>query len=484
MSLVPRRVSPVVLVLALATAAAAGAAVRWAPFGPNGGDVAMVAVAPSAPGVLYAATSGGVFQSTDRGANWTALDRTIGRRDVRAVAVDPHDPDVVYAATASDNVYKTTDGGATWRFSGKGLSVPYVRALAIDPRHPEVILAAAVQAPVGLVSGGIFRSADGSATWRPASVSPASAVSFTGLAFDPADSRTVYAAAEYVYRSGDGGLHWERLPDAFLGIVDAGPALGQVLVDPRRPATVLGCNGNGALRSTDRGATWEAASAGQFCFELHAIVVDPTSSQTVYAVGLGLHQPCFLGFGLKSTDGGRTWNLLRGNLDFASTIAVDPRHPSTLYVLAGRVEKSLDGGASWSLAGGGLAGARPWSLAIDPTKPRTLYLGTDSGIFTSNDGAAHWRLTNAAIKDMGALLVDPNAPSTLYGRRRIIVSSWNLQYSLWRSADGGRTWATITPDGLDGRLSGALALDLQKPGTLFVSTAGAGLFQVTIDAKP
>jgi len=634
------------VVLGVAPAPAAPAAVVWTPIGPNGGTAVMVAVAPSAPDVLFAATTGGVFKSTDRGATWSALDRTIGRRDVRAVAVDPHDLDVVYAGTAGNNLYKSTDGGASWRFSGNGLSIPLIRSLAIDPRDAAVVFAGTA-APSNSASGGIFRSTDGGATWHQASLSGLPGADATAIAIDPADSRTIYAAAGYVFRSSDGGTTWSRLDGAIFAV----PA-DQVLVDPRRPATIIACNAGNAVRSTDAGSTWarlalpggvptcplafaidgllyaagaasaddgttwsaaaplaagtlsltadpsspgtlyaatgdrgvyrtadgeaswqaasrglraaaitavavdprndavvyagidgagllrsraplgstwkaslasppalvvvdpirtqnvyaglfrdgrggllashdgggswetvseEGAGAFAFCDGFHLLTLDPTAPQTLYAGfgdGCGDDQ-----FGLKSTDGGVTWAPLRG-FPTVFALLVAPRRPSTLYALgATALYKSEDAGASWTQAGAGLSGGFPRAVALDPTNPRLLYVATDSSLFTSTDGAAHWRVTARSFSGVQQLLIDPHDPSILYATRVSFDMGVETRLGLFRSADRGRTWASLQPDVLGKRVA-ALAVDPARANTLLVGTDGAGLYEVTIDSRP
>jgi len=627
------------LLLSLAAAPALPAAViTWTPLGPNGGTAYAVAAPPSSPGVLYAATAGGVFKSRDRGASWTALDRTIGRRDVRALAVDPLDADVVYAGTASDNVYKSTDGGATWRFSSNGISIPDIRALAVDPRNPDVVLADAASP----TAGGLFRSMDAGATWHQVSPGLPAAAQLTSFAFDPADPRTVYSAASYVFKSSDSGATWRRLD----GSIFAAPA-NQVLVDPRRPATVLACNFNSAVRSTDAGSTWtplalpagvppcpfvfaadgllhaagasstddgsswtlaaplaagvlslaadpsspgtlyaatsdrgvyrtvdgeaswqgasqglratyifsvavdpandaavyagtagagllrsraplgatwrtllasppgfvvvdpihpqnlyaglfrdgsggllaskdgggtweavDFGAAGDSCEVPVNLTVDPTSSQTLY-VGF---ESCGVGqFGLKSTDGGRSWTPLRG-LDTAGNVLVAPRRPSTLYTLGPTtVYQSVDAGSTWTQASGGLGSRFARALALDPIDPRTLYVATDDALFASTDGAAHWRLVSRALSGIQQLLVDPHAPSTLYAAAVSFASGAEMAAGVFRSADRGRTWTHIDPGVLGERVS-VFTVDPLRAGTLFVGTNGAGLFKVTIDA--
>jgi len=94
-------------------------------------------------------------------------------------------------------------------------------------------------------------------------------------------------------------------------------------------------------------------------------------------------------------------NGLEGKVIYA--IAIDPSRPPTLYAgLRDGVSKSLDGGLSWQSSGSGLPQATVWALAIDYSNPGTLYAGTDEGIFKSTNGGSSWV---GASNGLGAIRV-------------------------------------------------------------------------------
>jgi photosystem II stability/assembly factor-like uncharacterized protein len=146
-------------------------------------------------GMLYAATwGGGIFTSANGGTSWRHTDvrgrsftvvvsgdavyggtggggiwKSVGRRpwtrvgairgQVRALATDPGDSNVVYAA-ASWGIFKSTDGGASWHRSDNGLRGDVVQALSVDPVRADTVY-------IGTEGRGVFRSLDGGSTWRP-----------------------------------------------------------------------------------------------------------------------------------------------------------------------------------------------------------------------------------------------------------------------------------------------------------------------------
>ncbi len=129
-------------------------------------------------------------------------------KNVRQLAVDPRDENVVWGATTS-GLFKTSDGGQGWTRIDR-LGERKIEAVAIDVRRPGFIIA-------GEIFGGIWRSLDGGATWTgPLNTGIGSPNPYvTSLVFDPFDPTTIYMSDFYsgVYRSQDGGVTWRAFPD-------------------------------------------------------------------------------------------------------------------------------------------------------------------------------------------------------------------------------------------------------------------------------
>lgn len=155
--------------------------------------------------------------------------------------------------------------------------------------------------------------------------------------------------------------------------------------------------------------------------------------------------------GLFATDDqGRRWDRLgvspSGHADILA-LAVDPLNEGRLYV-GGRsgLWKSPDGGASWKpLSTHAVARSAIRSIAVAPTVPETIYIGTErEGIFRSPDGANSWipasrglpeTLAGGRTAPIRSLAVDPTNPSIAYAGTEL--------HGLYKTADGGATWATI-----------------------------------------
>ena len=151
---------------------------------------------------------------------------------------------------------------------------------------------------MGTTTGAVFRSGDGGKTWRSSATSPARgaedlpAPGVSSIAVDPLEPGKLYASMYWgaVFRSTDGGVHWQEAPLGLKGGADA----RQVVVDPFDHRTVwLGLWGeSGVLVSHDSGRSWKHAW-GTELHEVQAIGADPRRRGWVYAAcsGQGCSSP-------------------------------------------------------------------------------------------------------------------------------------------------------------------------------------------------
>jgi photosystem II stability/assembly factor-like uncharacterized protein len=391
----------------------------------------LLAVAPSVSGTVYAgverlsnadtASTFLLFKSIDGGATWSAEQVP---EPMRQVVIDPRRPQRVYAAGLT-GVLRRQPGSATWVSSKSGLRAAFAGALAVDRRVPATLYAAARIGTDVQFDLGLQKSTDGGATWTPAL--PAN--SFSGLpihdiAVDPVHTSTVYAVSAGIFKSLDRGATWSSLPlDALI------PTLNDLAIDPRLPQVLravgylIPCGGLGcpdptasprALESLDGGASWSDFTPRLLPPGTHGVfnvaAIDPVHPRFIYIAG----DQTF-----KSGDHGATWAQLPVGSRVVD-LALDPAAPRTLYAVSGadgKVLKSADGGASWTAATAGLpaAGLKTECLAVDPATA-TVYLGTNLGVFVSRDRAVSWRPLNRGLTDLSVLTlaVDPTRPGTVY----------------------------------------------------------------------
>jgi photosystem II stability/assembly factor-like uncharacterized protein len=199
----------------------------WTEVASLRGNVFDLAVRSDRPGTLYAAASScscpcrltpvcfaEVWKSVDFGATWQSVRTGLAGSAIRALAIDPLDPNRIYAASDA-GVFVSTDAGDQWSAVNVGLQCYPVFALAIRPSDGVLFAGTAWASPDRFFCGGVFRSHDGGQSWQSTGLS---AHYVKSLAIDPTNPQTIYAGAGSfigffspgggIFRSEDGGETW------------------------------------------------------------------------------------------------------------------------------------------------------------------------------------------------------------------------------------------------------------------------------------
>jgi photosystem II stability/assembly factor-like uncharacterized protein len=484
------------LLLLLATAPAAAGPNRWTPYGPQSTGVADIVLDPRSPATRWIAV-GTVYKSEDGGASFHPSANGIENVYIRFLAIDPGQPDVLYAATADTTdegrgVYRSQDGGAHWTLVAGGGDFMSIWSFAVAPGPPG--------AP-GMVFVGtderVYRSIDGGTSFQ-AVLTLDYAGLFEAVAPDPRNPGTVYAADLFErFKSTDFGVTWTDIVEDPEGF----PFVHDFVVAPGDPRTLYetgdGANVGATWRSRDGGATWQ----GPFPFRGDVLAVDPVDSNTVYG---GSFRGLFV-----SRDGGETFTeATRGvpPLDIDETyfygvysIKTDPARPG--YALACTAQglfETVDRGRTWHAAPlGGLIGNPIAGFRIDPYDPAHWILSSFGIFYESHDRGATFQLLADSVQRQAriytlefdpfvrdrlwALAVDPAVNSALYlstnggatwyrhgdapyggalllPEPRVILLVGN---GIYRSGDAGRTWR------FKARFSDFLLQDPRNPRTIY-----------------
>jgi len=234
---------------------------EWRITGPTGGDVRALVVDPNDPNHFYFGTlDSQICTLTDGGQNWRLLANfNQPRLFVDHIIVDPRNSRVLYVATHrhkdAGGFYKSADGGVTWRDSPE-LRNEALHSMAQSESNPNILL-------VGTISG-IFRSADSGETWSPlqtAALATAAAkqrgdneVDVESLAIDPRDSNVIYAGTWYLpYKTTDGGRSWRIIKN---GIIDDSD-ISAINIDPRNPNHIIASACSGIYETHNAGEDWQ-----------------------------------------------------------------------------------------------------------------------------------------------------------------------------------------------------------------------------------
>jgi photosystem II stability/assembly factor-like uncharacterized protein len=236
-----------------------------------------------------------------------------------------------------------------------------------------------------------------------------------------------------VFRSADGGMHWESsqvLDKVFLTEMYSDPETGAL--------TVVGARGTVA-RSTDGGATWSVLRGNEWNSRLHAVSASADHTE-LYAVGTG-------GMILRSADRGQTWQLVRADTHgYVAEILGAPDSDNILAVgRDGLLLRSSDAGKSWQQTASGLkTDVYYHDILRDPATGKMYICGPMSSLTRSRDGGVSWEGTqpvgSAGDDFFKQIVIDP------VGKTLLLAGSPGR---VMRSTDDGQAWQVTDADTSD-----------------------------------
>jgi photosystem II stability/assembly factor-like uncharacterized protein len=347
---------------------------HWRMIGPfRGGRSNGVTGVPGQPNTFYfGSVGGGVWKSENSGRTWTPIFDSQPVPSIGAIAVAPSNTNVLYVGTGESDmrsqisfgngVYKSTDAGKTWIHVGLD-NTRQIGRILVDPRNADVVFVAALGHAYGAnPERGVYRSNDGGASWKKVLFKNED-VGAIDLAFDPQNSRTIYAALWNTRRP-----PWSIYPPSY------GP-------------------GSGIFKSTDGGDTWQQLTAGLPSERVGriGIAVAPSNSNSVFAIVDAKEGGLY-----RSDDAGASWHKTSGDHRvwgrgwYFCHVVVDPKDSETVYVSNTSLYRSMDGGKNWTSIRGAPGGDDYHQLWIYPDDPKRMVLASDQGTIVTEDGAATW----------------------------------------------------------------------------------------------
>lgn len=352
------------------------------------GRIADVAVYERNPAIWYVATAhGGVWKTTSGGTTWEPMLQDQGLMSFGDVTVSQQDPDLVWAGGGESNnrqstswgsgVWKSTDGGKTWAHMGLGES-KHIHRIVIDPTDNDIVFVAAT-GPLFGPGGerGIYKTTDGGRSWRRVLAGDAD-TGGNDIVMSTADPKVLFASmyqrrrseccfngggpGSGLFKSVDGGETWARVEGGYPG-----GELGRIAVDISRS------NPN-VVYSLVEAPAGNAPAGGSMASNA------PTSNQVN-----GLW---------RSDDAGATWtrvNSVNPRPMYFSKIAIDPTTPETVYYGGVGLHMSLDGGKTVETDAAMVTHDDIHALWVNPANPLHLIIGNDGGMAVSFDQAKSWQ---------------------------------------------------------------------------------------------
>ncbi|MEP6717949.1 MAG: hypothetical protein ABJB21_02340 [bacterium] len=432
-------------------------AMQWRCIGPHrGGRVLAVSGVRGQPNTYYfGSVGGGVWKTTDAGQTWIPIFDSQPVASIGALAVSTSNPEVIYVGSGEadmrsdislgNGVYKSTDAGKTWSYLGLH-DTRQIGRILIDPKDPDIVLLAALGHGFGPnTERGVFRSTDGGKSWTRVLYKDENTGAID-LAYDPDNSRTVYASLWNVHR-----VAWNAYP----------PMTGP---------------GGGLYKSTDGGQNWKQITGNGFPKgQVGRIGIDVPAGQhgkRVYALIDATEES-----GLYvSSDAGQSWTRLSVEPRILSRgwyfgeVRSDPKNPDLVYVSNVSLYQSLDGGKTFKAIRGAPGGDDYHSLWIDPEDPQRMISGVDQGTLVTVNGGKTWSSWyNQPTAQFYHVAVDNQFPYWVYGAQQDSGSAAVIS----RSDFGQITFRDWHPIGADE--SGYILPDPVNPQIVYGGSTGRNL---------
>ncbi|NWG29010.1 MAG: T9SS type A sorting domain-containing protein [Ignavibacteriaceae bacterium] len=503
-------------------------AINWVSLGPTPGyyfsygnissRVVTGAYHPTNPSTIYIGpANGGVWKSTDSGVNWTPLTDDQPSMSMGATAIDPTNPNIIYAGTGEATysgasyygrgLLKSTDAGATWQHITSGLpSSSYFSRIKIRPNHPNEILAA-------LGSSGLYRSTNYGVNWTTlvggrcddvvftftgdTAFAVGSGIGFrrsvdggqtfnafgTGLGtgtrthFDLCLSQPAFMYASVhvsgnvnLYKSTNFGANWAQLTTTTAFQNQGGQAWYDLYcrVNPVNPNLVY--VGTIDIWRTTDGTTFNnitnGYSGGYVHVDQHFLFFHPTDPNTIMSCNDG-------GIWL-STNSGTTFTNLNQNLTLTQfyRIAASPFTPSR--ILGGTQDNGTQqtySALNWAAAYGGDGG----EVCFNPFNSNFILGETQNGgIFRTTNGGTTWNSATSGITTsenvawVAPIIAHPTVDGTFYTARQRV----------YRSTNNGGAWTAVSPNVNGSSAVREMAISKSNPSVLYATT-GSNIFLST-----
>ncbi|GMU95763.1 T9SS type A sorting domain-containing protein [Ignavibacterium album] len=486
-----------------------------------------VEIDPNNDSIIWAATTEGIFKSTDAGSSWENVHPVIMGFDI---AINPLNSNIVFAThgnlgSTGHGIYRTTDGGNTWIKLGSGLPATFngKAVLSIYPPDPNIIYASIGNGSSSGAGTWLCQSMDGGNNWII--VNTTDYATYQGwyshwVGVSPFNSNLVLAGGIDVFKSNNGGYtltqksYWYNWD---FGVTPPGGPEGppdyvhadqhSITFHPTNPNIIYFGTDGGVFRTTDAGETFSGCNGGyqstQFyngfssSFNLPDLAIggmqdnataiyqgnvawyrtiggdgcqtaiDPYDDNILY----GTYQYVNI---VKSTDGGLNWIGIgppdKDSPAFVGPFVVCRSNSNVIFAGSRKFHKSTNGGNSWTFGNGGavLDGNQILSIGVSSTSTDTVYVATApvnsrGRVFRSTDGG------NTFINITGTLpdrYPDDIAVDPNDSKTLYIVFSGFGTSHLFKSTDAGDNWIDIGSS-LPDVPSSAIAIDPNNSDILY-----------------
>jgi photosystem II stability/assembly factor-like uncharacterized protein len=446
----------------------------WITNGPYNCSVMEIAIHPVDNLHIYLGTVGsGIFETFDGGQHWQHIDSDILPATLRVIAFHPWGPDTMYAAT-TQGLYKSTDAGQSWNLIIFPCGWQFeVSSFIIHPTQPNIMF---VTGPVfSLIN---YRSTDGGQTWQE--------LSERSLIYkfyvDPVDDGIIYFITHsstqrmLIYRSDDFGDSWLNLHNN----LDTAMAAYDLAIDYLDNRTLyIGGHGYGDLgrclfKSTDAGESWfNITPDSLLAAHLFSIFISPHDRHTIF---ITTHANGVM----KSTDGGQSWQEINNGLVTRSMKIVRCNPDANIFYLGTYyhgIYRSTDNGDTWGKISYNIASTSCLDYAINPQDPTEQFVCAVRALYKTSDYGQHWDYVDVLQPDYNrtpcGVIYDRHNPDNIFVS---IPQSYISAPVVLRSTDSGANWEALNNGLADFGSCHEMRIGYYGTDTRIFVLAGYGLY--------
>ena len=435
--------------------------------------------------VLFAASTNGLYRTTDSGVSWTQV------LSGHVYDVEPNfgaSSNTFYAAKR-DQIFRSTDSGTSWTEVYSTTNCNRIN-LTTSPANTDYVY--------GILSAqdssnflGFVKSSDSGASYTiqsaqspnilgySASGAPGSGQGWYDLAIamDHVDEDVVYVGGVNTWKTIDGGLTWTIVNHWFgAGSIPEVHADQHVL--EFRGTVLWEGNDGGVYKTEDAGTTWTWLGSGMVISQMYRLGVSQTDTKVVTGLqdngtklkgtndiwddilgGDGMEcaiRPdnsntiygCIQNGALRrSTNGGNNWTNIQSTIPgnqggaWITPYAIDPNNPAHIYAGYTELYKSTNQGSSWVALTSNLTGGRTFNIVeISSSNSNYIYAGRTNNIFRTTDGGSTWQTVILPVSTITSLEISPNDPDVIY----VTESGYTAGEKVFKSTDGGVIWTNIS----------------------------------------
>lgn len=436
--------------------------------------ISRLLIHPSNPSILYAASTNGLYKTTDAGVTWTKIS-SVAFADLE---FKPSNPTIMYGCTGSD-IRKSVNGGVTWSMLPASTGISYSGAsyitLSVTPADTNYVYALmANSSNYGFNS--IWQSTDGAATWTKKTTSSTPNLlgwSVTGndassggqayytlsLQASPINKNTLFVGGVNIWKSSDGGANWacsaHWTGSGGKPYVHADIHNFTAVQTGASTYTLYAATDGGIFYTTNNGTNWSDLSSGLHIQQFYRLSCSQTQNNLVT-------QGAQDNGSTKYSNG--TWTRIMGG-DGMETL-IDYSNANYVYVslYEGDINRSSNGGSTFGNIQPPDTGAWVTPYIIDPVTPTTLYAGMTS-VWKSTNRGTGW--TNIGYKiftgnTIDAIAAAPSNPSVIYASAGIILK---------KTTNGGTNWSSVTVNTGGSKIT-YIAVDKNDPNKVWISVSG------------